>query len=331
MEGFMKNVLIVGSGYRSMFYLRVIKAMPKEFRLVAMLTRSKETAREVSSREGIIVKTNPEEFFNADIDLVIVASSKTNIAKTALLWASKGFKVLMETPAGINEEDFNCLLSSKYKNNIMVAEQYHRYPSLQALKKVLDRGIIGDILDLKLSLCHDYHAISLMRFFLGDLNNPKLLSKAEYSLPILETGNRAGIKYDGDIKDYKRAVAVFEFENNRHATYDFSSLLYHTEIATSSLRIQGSLGEYIDGALSYAIRDESGIYNFKKEELETKVDIETNEIRAIRFNNEDLWTNDYLGLGFNNDEIGIADFLMGKASYSLEDAVFDARLGLLIH
>ena len=323
----MKNIVIVGSGWRSLFYVRVIKAMPDKFKLLAMLTRSEETALRVASENDIYVTTNEKECVNLNPDLVVVATSKTNIVDTAIKWANYGFEVLMETPAGISEEDFSKFETCNCIDKISVAEQYHRYPIYQAIKSVLETGILGNINDMVMSLCHDYHAVSLMRFFFGNIDGAKVLFNTEYPINVLETGNRGGVKYDGSLKEYKRSIALLEFSANRHATYDFSSLLYHTEIANQGLTIRGSLGEYRDGEFVFAQETEK--YRYCKEKLE--IHYSGSEVEKICFKGKCLWTNPYLNLGFGNDEIAIADLLLDKSKYSLDFAIEDARLGLALH
>ncbi|MCR5516031.1 MAG: hypothetical protein K6F41_06175, partial [Lachnospira sp.] len=66
-------------------------------------------------------------------------------------------------------------------------------------------------------------------------------------------------------------------------------------------------------------------YEYKSGKLEYNYDSKR-DLKSISFMGRELWTNDYLSCGFTNDEIGIADFLSGKASYSLDWAVEDARL-----
>jgi len=391
-----KNILIVGSGWRAFFYYRVIKALPEKFNLVAMLTRTKEKAERLSKEYGINVTTNKEACIEAKPELVVVATSKTNIVDTAMEWADLGFQVLMETPAGVNEQDFEKLTHFQNKDRIQVAEQYHRYPRFQAMKKLLDENILGDLIDMNLSFCHDYHGVSLIRFFMGDLSKAKVLSSVSYPLTMLETGARAGVTYTGQLKEYKRSITVLEIEKNRHVTYDFSGVQYHTEIKSSRVNIQGSLGEMMDDRFSYAVKtkdenvvaavaceksgagklaygvaaglsgfltnmeDESGAlkanpdmkfslsssvssaaigysdledyseagkesYEYKSGKLEYNYDSKR-DLKSISFMGRELWTNDYLSCGFTNDEIGIADFLSGKASYSLDWAVEDARL-----
>lgn len=366
----MKNIIIVGSGWRAFFYYRVIKALPEKFNFLAMLTRSEETASRLSKEHGIKVTTSKEECIKLSPDLVVVASSKSNIAETAMEWAGLGFEVLMETPAGINEEQFSALINFPFKDKIQVAEQYHRYPRFQAMKKLLDRHIIGDLIDMYFSFCHDYHGVSMIRFFMGDLKNAKIISSVSYPFKMLETGARAGITYAGDLKEYKRNITILELEKNRHVIYDFSGVQYHTEIKSSRVSLQGSLGEMLDDRFSYAREiakgeklDSKEVNSKEVNSKEVKYSLSSSissgaigkdslydyspegkhkfsyesdnlvyhyddnrDLVSISFKGEELWTNDYLSCGFNNDEIGIADFLSGKAKYSVDQAVEDARL-----
>ena len=41
---------------------------------------------------------------------------------------------------------------------------------------------------------------------MGDVTNVKILYRYEFGDKCLETGSRAGIKYDGKLKEYKRIL-----------------------------------------------------------------------------------------------------------------------------
>ncbi|WP_104178272.1 hypothetical protein [Cryobacterium sp. Y50] len=50
---------------------------------------------------------------------------------------------------------------------IQVAEQYHLEPMLSSQIAVARSGILGTVREASVSVCHDYHGMSVLRRMLG--------------------------------------------------------------------------------------------------------------------------------------------------------------------
>ena len=96
------------------------------------------------------------KLFFLDFDFLVSCVNKDSINETAQILADRGIAVLTETPVS----------TDTLKGKIQVAEQFHFMPRNQAYKKIIDSGILGEVHQVQLSCCHDYHAASLIRFFL---------------------------------------------------------------------------------------------------------------------------------------------------------------------
>ena len=96
--------IVVGSGWRSLFYWRIAQALPERFELCAMLCRTEEKAEKMHREYGVPVSTSAEQCIALHPDFVVVAVNKASIAAVSTEWLARGFAVLSETPAALEED-----------------------------------------------------------------------------------------------------------------------------------------------------------------------------------------------------------------------------------
>ena len=101
--------IVVGSGWRSLFYWRIAQALPERFELCAMLCRTEEKAEKMHREYGVPVSTSAEQCIALHPDLVVVAVNKASIAAVSTEWLARGFAVLCETPAALEEDALRAL------------------------------------------------------------------------------------------------------------------------------------------------------------------------------------------------------------------------------
>ena len=102
--------IIVGSGWRSLFYVRIAKALPQYFELCALLCRTEEKANRIAAENGIYTTISEQECIDMKPDLIVVAVNKASLAEVSMRWMKMGFCVLCETPAAMDSETLNKLL-----------------------------------------------------------------------------------------------------------------------------------------------------------------------------------------------------------------------------
>lgn len=71
--------VVVGSGWRSLFYWRVAQALPERFELCALLCRTPEKAEKMHRDYGVPVSTSAQQCAALQPDLVVVAVNKAAI------------------------------------------------------------------------------------------------------------------------------------------------------------------------------------------------------------------------------------------------------------
>ncbi len=340
--------VIVGSGWRSLYYVRIAKALPEVFELCAMLCRTEEKASKMNSEYNIHTTVSVEECERYNPDFVVVVVNKSSIADVSMEWMKKGFTVLSETPAAVNQENLNEIWKLHERGcKLVVAEQYTRYPVYNAMIKIVNKHIIGPPNFMDISLAHGYHGISLMRAFLEiDSSEQFSVYSRVYEYPTVETYSRYDKYTDGHTAIKKRNVAIFEFESGKTAVFDFDSEQYRSPIRNNSYKIQGCKGEMIGGNIWY-LEDNNDLVtlsmDIESREVITEYDNPNlhriKEVTEISLGKELLYEPYFGKVGLAEDETAIALLMKETAEYSrgncpepyaLADALQDAYAALLM-
>ena len=252
------SFIIVGSGWRAMFYVRIALRYPHCFKLHYLLCRTEEKAERIHREYGIPTTTDIELCESASPDFVVVAVDRKSKFSVTKEWLKKGYPLLSETPAALSEDELEELWELRQNGaRLQIAEQYIRYPLIAAGLHAVDKGILGDPYVVELSLAHNFHAVSLIRHMLccgldrqDTLPAVKVCGKA-YLFPVEETDSRYGSITDGRVKQSKRVRVTLEFDNSKTAFYDFDGIQYHSKIRARHINVQGQKGEWNDTVLRY--------------------------------------------------------------------------------
>ena len=253
------SFVIVGSGWRAMFYVRIALRYPRCFKLCYLLCRTQEKAERIRREYGIPVTTDARLCEEARPDFIVAVVDRASKFAVTKQWLEKGYAVLSETPAAETVDELEELWALRQAGaRLQIAEQYIRYPLIAAGLRAIERGLLGDPYAVELSLAHDYHAASLIRHMLccgPDASGRrfpamKLWGKA-YEFPVEETGSRSGSITDGNVRQRRRVRLTMEFDNGKAAFYDFDGVQYHSAIRARHISVQGLRGEWNDTVLRY--------------------------------------------------------------------------------
>lgn len=306
---------IVGSGWRSLFYVRIAKALPEKFELLAMLCRTQEKADKMAQEHGIRTSISEEEVLAMKPDFIVSAVNKASMNDVARYYASLGFAVLSETPAALNEQ---ALLDTwedcKKGYKLQVAEQYFQYPIYANLIKTVESGIIGEPVSIHISAMHDYHCSSIIRKLLQvGCEDVKITGKT-FDMQVTDTKTRYETLTDGKVVTKEEKHLVMEYESGKVAFYDFMSDQYRSGIRKQHILIRGTRGEICDDTVYYL--------NDQNLACEKKLTYE----------------NPYAAVGLTEDETAIATLMLGMKVfanggpevYPMVDALEDAYLSILM-
>ncbi len=180
---------VVGAGWRTLFYLRVVSALAHRFQVTGVLARSQQRAEEVHQAWGVAAIRDfgrVTVFGAARIHRPVGASSGNGRVAGAAQQCRYG---------GIVRDPARCRPfwppssdgAGSRGARVQVAEQYQYQPLHAARLSLTDGGLIGDVSMASLAVCHDYHAFSLMRRHLR-LRDEAAVVRASVVRSTVETG-----------------------------------------------------------------------------------------------------------------------------------------------
>ena len=230
---------IIGAGWRSEFYVRIAAIVPEKFSVSGIFIRNPEKRKEFSKKYNVKIFESLEELLKTDFDFIVSCVSKDNIVSTAQSLAEKGIPVLTETPVS----------SDGLTGKIQVAEQFHFMPRNQAYKKIIESGILGEVHQVQLSCCHDYHAASLIRFFLNTGDKKPKITTVKLPDKVTRYNSRSGFITPLKVES-EQVISILDF-GGKTAIYDFNYEQYFSDIRASRIVIRGTNGEIIDNTVTY--------------------------------------------------------------------------------
>lgn len=306
---------VIGSGWRSLFYVRIARALPDMFELTALLCRGQEKADRIQKEYGIHTTTSEDEIIASKPDFVVSAVNKSSMSDVVRYWAAKGIPVLSETPAGLDIDTLKAIRQDVENGaRIQVAEQYFLYPSIKALIDECKSGTIGEPVSLTISAMHDYHAASVIRRMLGTGLEDVAITGKTFSMKVTDTRTRYEVLTEGRVVEKEEKHLIMEYADGKTAFYDFMSDQYRSPIRNRYINLRGTRGEIINDTVYYLDKDNLAACK--------KLDI----------------TNPYGYAGLSEDEAAITGILLGmkeyvdkgKEVYPMDEALYDAYMGILM-
>lgn len=138
-----KRVLLVGAGQMAVDYYKVIQALHCDITTVG---RSESSASQFEEKTGSKIITGGLENFlqqnHKPFDAVIVAVGMEQLAATTNQLIRNGFKnILLEKPAGLNEQEIRDLAqtATHYHATVLVAYNRRFYSSVVKAKEIIEQ------------------------------------------------------------------------------------------------------------------------------------------------------------------------------------------------
>ena len=238
------KICLLGYGYRSMYYIEEIMKN-SNLELIGILVHKEEDINIIKEKHNIFSTTDYKDIISLKPDFVINTISKKVNTSFSKFFLNNKIPVLQETPLGINKEDIIDMY--KYKGLYQIAEQYQFYPYITKIKELIDK--IGNISEIIISYAHDYHAISIIRYLIGDFNK-LTLSGISFDTPITRTKTRYDDFKDGIIKNYTTKNIIMNWDDV-NIIYNFNSEEYRSTIRWPYIIMKGSRGEIINDICRY--------------------------------------------------------------------------------
>lgn len=330
---------LIGSGWRSEFFLRIAQALPQRFQMTGILIRDLAKAKAFGDSWGVQAVSDLDALLAAKPEFVVLSVKRGAAFPYLQQLAQRGVPVLCETPPAENTEELGDLWHLAQQGfRLQVAEQYFLQPLYAAWLQAVQEGLIGRVQNISLSALHAYHAVSIIRLFLGvGLQNCSITGR-RYGFEVTETSSRAGQRFDGEVSTRHRDRLDFVFDGGGVGFFDFSDVQYHSTIRTRQMNVQGTRGEIDDLCVRYLTpenmpveahlrRVDDGVYGNREWAHQ-----------GLMLGDRFLYRNPFPGARLNDDEIAIASCLAGMADYvrtgqpfyPLADALQDSYLSLLM-
>lgn len=331
--------LLIGGGWRAEFYLRIALKMPNKFQVTAIFCPDKELRDKYSKSGFACFDSLNAALKQQQPDFIVICVNRFATAQVIKDTVKTGLPILTETPLATNLEELTNLFQSiKDSSQIQVAEQYHLRPDQQARYQLILRKLIGAPVQALVSLTNNYHAISLLRHFLGTTGSTGFTNAQRFILRGLPGFGREGVSVDNKLTDYEETIASFDF-NGKIGLYNFESDQHRSFIRTQHIQIKGTNGVIDNDIVKYINSNNEPITS----KLE-RINIGENEnmegigLKGIIFEGRWVYQNPFLNIPLSDDEIALATLLQemidychgGPEVYSVANASQDFYLTLAI-
>lgn len=193
----MKKIILIGAGGRGLRYTNISLEMDGMFQVVAVAEPGKDRREYAKKRHNLpdeMCFESWEELLARPkfADAVLICTMDRMHTKPALAAIEKGYHILLEKPiAPLPEECIEIYNAAKEKGVMVLVSFVLRYSKYyMAIKKLIDDGVIGDVMSIQSSECvgyiHQSHS-----FVRGNWGNSKesssmLLQKSCHDMDVLQ-------------------------------------------------------------------------------------------------------------------------------------------------
>lgn len=329
---------LVGGGWRTEFYLRIAKALPERFEICGLVVRDENKGKALEVKWGVKTYRTVEELLdNTNPTFMVVAVRWEPAPMFTKLLVDRGIPVLTETPPAPDIEglvELNKL--TEQGGMIQVAEQYHLQPIHAARINIASSGKLGEISQVQVSVCHWYHAMSLIRRFMGLKFENATISTHSFKFPLIQNPEKGELK--GKLVDSNQVFAMLDFDG-KLGVYDFTYDQYFSWIRTLRLTVRGTEGEIVDNQVRYLENQCTPVeLELRRLNAGENGNLEGYYLKGILAGAEWVYENPYIPGRITDDEIAIASCLEkmdiyakgGPEFYSLAEASQDHYLALMI-
>jgi predicted dehydrogenase len=313
---------VVGAGWRAAAFWR-LAAVLDDLRCVGAVVRSPRPLPVPAFRSlnECLTAGRP--------DFLVTALPRPVNPQVVVEAVSRGVPVLSETPPAADLPGLRKMWAAVADSGLVqVAEQYLLMPSHAARLAAVRAGLIGEPTQVHVSSTQLYHAVSLMRGYLGASRTPVTVRATRHEAPLVDPLTRGGWTDDPDPKPATTTLGMLDFGEGRSGLYDFTDRQTRNQLRFRRLLVRGSHGELQD--------DEVLRLTAPGTIVRTPL-LRQNEHHTL--GDTVLYSNPYPTLRLNDDEVATAALLHATAAwvrgegpppYPLAEAAHDHQVALAI-
>ena len=330
----MSSFAIIGSGFRSAIYWEVAAGLAG-IDCVGVVTR-RPRALPVPAYDSVGALLRDHQ-----VDFVVTSTTPAVTPQLIVESVGRGLPVLTETPPAWSADEIVDLWRTVGAAHLVqVAEQYHLMPLHAARLAAVEGGVIGRVGQTHVSSTQLYHAVSLLRRFLGVGIEAATVRATRLVAPLVNPLDRGGWTGDLEPHDATTTLATLDFGDGRSGLYDFTDNQTRNLLRTRRLLVRGSHGEISDETVVRLI-DATTITRTQFSRRQTGHDLDQNGYATdhIALGDEVYWRNPWPAARWTDDELAIADLLTRTAAwvhgegpdpYPLIEACTDQLIALAI-
>ncbi len=326
----MTSFVVVGSGWRAEMFWRLAAALPEVECLGAVV----RTPRDLPVPTfGSLDEVRP--------DFVVTAVPWAANPAVITEAVGRGLPVLAETPPAPASEGLLALWESVGGTGLVqVAEQYLLVPAHAARLAAVRSGVLGTPTQVQVSSTHMYHAVSLIRGFLGTGRGPVTVRATRTVAPLVDPLTRDGWTDDAEPRPATTTIATIDFGDGRSGLYDFTDNQWHNQLRFRRILVRGTHGELRDDEVVRLTGPRTIVRTpLVRRQTGYDLDLDDFDTDTITLGDRVLFRNPYPGQRWNDEEIAIATLLermaawvrgSGPAPYPLADGAHDHVIALAV-
>jgi predicted dehydrogenase len=302
---------IVGTGWRADFFLRLAALMPDRFGVTGVVSRSVERGHDVHARFGCRAFTDLSDLMKSARPDFLVTCIPRDINPGVIEAAvDENLPVLSETPPAADVVDLRALWSRVGDRRLVqVAEQYLLLPDHAARSAVIAGGTIGRPTSVQVSSTHDYHAVSMIRGFLGVGFEPATVRATQFTAPLSDPLSPQGWSGDDTPIDRTTTLATIEF-GDRMGLYDFTDNQWWNPLRSRRIVIRGERGEIVDDRVVRLIDPRTPVESsLVRRQTGRDLNLEGADLDHITFDGAIVYRNVFNGARLSDEDVAIATLL----------------------
>lgn len=284
--------------------------------IIGLTSRSEQTRHKVASSFGVPGYDSVEALLDALPDLVLVAVS-WNVGDALVRQIAKaGVRVLAETPPAPDVTSLRQLWADVGATGLVqVAEQSLLMPSHDAKLSAVQAGVIGEPTAVHVSSNHGYHAVAIMRGFLGITFEPVTVRASTFSAPVVHPLLYDEWQPDATPQRATTVVATLDFGSSM-GLYDFTDLQWFNPVRHRRLVVRGTHGE-IDGDSVLRLSGAAAVQSrFLRRYTGVDMNHEGFDLDHISLDGNLLFRNPYRGQRLSDEDIAALRVLDATATWA---------------
>ena len=312
---------VVGTGWRAEYFVRLASLLPSQFEVVGLVGRSRESTERMAARWNVPAYASLSE---------LVAAQHPDFVVSAVPWAAAPgvtqaaveleMPVLCETPPAPDLEGLRRLWNAVGASGLVqVAEQYHLMPSHASRLALARSGAIGQVTSVQVSSTHGYHAVALMRAYLGVGFESATVNAHTFVAPLINPLVRDAWTDDDQPKDATTTIATIDFGGSM-GLYDFTDNQWHNQLRSRRIVIRGSAGEIEDEEVVRLVGPRTIVRSpLVRRQTGYDLDLDAFDTDHISLGDKILYRNPFPGLRFNDEDIAISSMLTAMAAWCRDE------------